>query len=131
MKKSSGFTVIELLIVIVVMAVGVWLFFSEKTTVEAVQRDSQRKTAINAIYYSLEEVFYDKNHYYPQAIDSKTLRAVDPVLFNDPYGTALGTSDSDYRYETTGCTTDGHCTGYTLQSNMERESAYVKTNRSH
>jgi type II secretory pathway pseudopilin PulG len=131
MKKSSGFTVIELLVIIVVMAVGGWLFFNEKATVSAVQRDNQRKTAINAMYYSLEEVFYDKNHYYPQAIDSKTLRAVDPTLFNDPEGNALGTSGSDYRYDATGCTTDGHCTGYTLQSTMERESAFVKTNRSH
>lgn len=131
MKKTSGFTVIELLVIIVVVAVGTWLFFNEKATVEGIQRDSQRKIAINAMYYSLEEVFYDKNHYYPQTIDSKTLRSVDPVLFSDPNGIALGTNGSDYRYETTGCTTDGHCTGYTLQSSMERESAYVKTNRSH
>ncbi len=131
MKKTSGFTVIELLVVIVVLAVGTWLFFSEKATVQAVQRDSQRKVAINAMYYSLEEVFYDKNHYYPQTIDSKTLRSVDPELFNDPNGIALGASGSDYRYETTGCTTDGHCTGYTLQASMEREGTYVKTNRSH
>lgn len=131
MKKSAGFTVIELLVVVVFVAVAGWLFFNEKATVTAVQRDNQRKVAINAMYYSLEEVFYDKNHYYPQTVDSKTLRSVDPALFNDPSGVALGTSSSNYRYEATGCTTDGQCTGYTLQSTMEREDAYKKTNRSH
>jgi len=129
--KQRGFTVIELLVVLVILIVGAWLFFSEQDNVTAVQRDSARKVAINAMYYSLEEVYYPQHNYYPQHIDSKTLRAMDPALFSDPTGIALGESDSDYRYDATGCSTDGHCTGYTLRSIMERESDYVKTNRSH
>ena len=129
--KQRGFTVIELLVVLVILIVGAWLFFSEQDNVNAVQRDSARKVAINAMYYSLEEVYYPQHNYYPQHIDSKTLRAMDPALFSDPTGIALGESDSDYRYDATGCSTDGHCTGYTLRSIMERESDYVKTNRSH
>ena len=129
--KQRGFTVIELLVVLVILIVGAWLFFSEQDNVNAVQRDSARKVAINAMYYNLEEVYYPQHNYYPQHIDSKTLRAMDPALFTDPTGVALGESDSDYRYDATGCTTDGHCTGYTLRSIMERESDYAKTNRSH
>ena len=129
--KQRGFTVIELLVVLVILIVGAWLFFSEQDNVTAVQRDSARKVAINAMYYNLEEVYYPQHNYYPQHIDSKTLRAMDPALFSDPTGIALGESDSDYRYDATGCSTDGHCTGYTLRSIMERESDYVKTNRSH
>lgn len=129
--KQRGFTVIELLVVLVILIVGAWLFFSEQDNVNAVQRDSARKVAINAMYYNLEEVYYPQHNYYPQHIDSKTLRAMDPALFSDPTGIALGESDSDYRYDATGCSTDGHCTGYTLRSTMERESDYTKTNRSH
>lgn len=129
--KQRGFTVIELLVVLVILIVGAWLFFSEQDNVNAVQRDSARKVAINAMYYNLEEVYYPQHNYYPQHIDSKTLRAMDPALFSDPTGIALGESDSDYRYDATGCSTDGHCTGYTLRSVMERESDYTKTNRSH
>jgi prepilin-type N-terminal cleavage/methylation domain-containing protein len=129
--KQRGFTVIELLVVLVILIVGAWLFFSEQDNVNAVQRDSARKVAINAMYYNLEEVYYPQHNYYPQHIDSKTLRAMDPALFTDPTGIALGESDSDYRYDATGCSTDGHCTGYTLRSIMERESDYTKTNRSH
>lgn len=129
--KQRGFTVIELLVVLVILIVGAWLFFDEKGNAEAVQRDTARKVAINAMYYNLEEVYYPQHNYYPQTIDSKTLRAMDPALFTDPTGIQLGTSDSDYKYNPTGCTTDGHCTGYTLRSTMESESDYVKTNRIH
>lgn len=132
MKRTHrGFTVIELLIVIVLLAVGSWLFFSEKARVTAVQRDAARKVAINAMYYNLEEIFYPANHYYPTSIDSKTLRAMDPALFIDPTGIKLGTSGADYRYDGIGCSTDGKCTGYTLRSSMERENDYEKTNRPH
>ena len=129
--KQRGFTVIELLVVLVILIIGAWLFFSEQDNVNAVQRDSARKVAINAMYYNLEEVYYPQHNYYPQHIDSKTLRVMDPALFSDPTDIALGESDSDYRYDATGCSTDGHCTGYTLRSIMERESDYTKTNRSH
>lgn len=124
-----GFTVIELLVVIVILGIGGWLFFSERATITAEQRDSTRKTAINAMYYNLEEVYYEAHGYYPQSIDSKTLRAMDGTLFTDPDGIKLGEADSDYRYEPTGCSTDGQCKGYSLRSAMEREADYVKTNR--
>ena len=127
--KRRGFTVIELLVVIVILIVAGWLFFSEKARIDAVDRDNDRKTAINAMYYTVEEVFYPANGYYPSSIDSKNLRAMDPALFTDPFGNALGASGSDYRYDATGCTTDGKCTGYTLRAIMEREADYIKTNR--
>lgn len=126
---NRGFTVLELLILIVVLAIGSWLFFSEKARIDAVQRDSQRKVAINAMYYNLEEVYYEKNHFYPASIDSKSLRAMDTGLFTDPNDIKLGESDSDYRYTGKGCTTDGRCTGYELRASMEREADYIKTNR--
>lgn len=127
--KRRGFTVIELLVIIVILGVGGWLFFTERATVNAEQRDSTRKTAINAMYYNLEEVYFEAHSYYPQSIDSKILRAMDPALFTDPTGVKMGASGANYRYEATGCTTDGQCKGYTLRSSMEREADYVKTNR--
>ena len=129
--KQNGFTVIELLLVIVLLGVGSWLFFNEKATIDATARDNQRKVAINAMYYGLEEYFYAKNGYYPASIDSKTLRTVDPALFTDPKGKKLGSSGSSYVYESTGCNNENRCTGYTLRSSMEREDTYTKTNRDH
>ena len=127
--KQRGFTVIELLVVVVILLVGGWLFFSEKGRIDAVERDSQRKVAINAMYYNLEEVFYHASGYYPTSIDSKTLRAMDPALFTDPLGAAINDTGSEYRYEAAGCTTSGQCKGYSLRAIMEREADFVKTNR--
>lgn len=129
--KQRGFTVIELLVTLVVLIVAIWLYIGQHDTVTAVQRDAARKVSINAMYYNLEEVYYPQNSYYPQTIDSKTLRAMDPSLFTDPFNIKMGESDADYRYDATGCSTDGHCTGYTLTSDMEREADFTKTNRSH
>ena len=129
MKTRRGFTVIELLIVTVVVAVGAYAFYNEKIVTDAVRRDSARKVAVNAMYYNLEEVYYEKNNFYPSTIDSKTLRAMDPGLFYDPNGVKLGESNASYRYEGLGCTPAGQCKGYKLSSTMEREADFVKTNR--
>ena len=129
MKHSKGFTVIELVVAIVLIAIAGTLFFVEKAQIEQARRDSERKVAINAMYYALEEVFYPQNKYYPNSIDSKVLRSVDPELFNDPFGTKIGTEGAEYRYEPTGCATDGKCTGYTLQVALEREGDFTKPSR--
>ncbi|OYW84365.1 hypothetical protein B7Z17_04205 [Candidatus Saccharibacteria bacterium 32-49-10] len=129
MKHSRGFTVIELLFVLVLLGVGSWVYFTEKATITATQRDSARKVAINAMYYNLEEVYYPQHSSYPATIDSKTLRAMDPALFTDPNGNKLGASGANYRYTGIGCTTDGACKSYKLSSTMEREGDYLKTSR--
>jgi prepilin-type N-terminal cleavage/methylation domain-containing protein len=127
--KQRGFTVIELVVVIVVLAIGAIVFFNQKAAVDATNRDDQRKIAINSMYYNLEEVFYEQNQYYPQTIDSKTLRAMDPALFTDPSGRPFTDSQSDYRYQTTGCSTDGKCQHYTLTATLEREANFEKRSR--
>jgi prepilin-type N-terminal cleavage/methylation domain-containing protein len=128
MKHSKGFTVIELIVVIVVVGVTAALLLIQKENLAATRRDDNRKIAINAMYYNLEEVFFEKNGYYPTTIDSKTLRAMDPALFTDPKGIKLGDKDSNYRYEPTNCE-DNKCKGYSLRSSLEKEADYVKTNR--
>lgn len=65
MNRQKGFTVIELLVVagfLIAVAVLGYIQFS-KITNEA--ENTTRRTAINAIYYSLEEDFYKRNQYYP------------------------------------------------------------------
>jgi len=129
MKRQQGFTVFEVIIVMVFLSVGAWLFFSQKATANSIIRDDERKVAINAMYYNLEEVFYETNSYYPLTIDSKTLRAMDPALFTDPDGYKLGEPTSNYHYEGKSCTTDNRCKEYRLSSDLELEAEYVKTNR--
>jgi type II secretory pathway pseudopilin PulG len=128
-KHTAGFTVIEIMVAIVFLAAATILLMVQRGNLETAQRDDQRKVAINAMYYSLEEVFFAKNGYYPSTIDSKTLRSVDPTLFTDPQGVKLGDASSDYRYEPTGCDSSNHCTGYSLRADLEKEADYIKHNR--
>lgn len=129
MKTSRGFTVIELTIVIVLLGIASVLFFVQKAAVESASRDEQRKTAVNAMYYGLEEVYFKENGAYPRTIKSDTLRSVDPALLKDPAGVTIGDGASDYRYEATNCDGD-RCKQYTLRTTLENEADYVKNQRS-
>lgn len=128
MKRSHGFTVIEIIVVILFLSVATTLLLIQKNNLSASQRDDQRKTAINAMYYNLEEVYFEKNGYYPAKIDSKTLRAMDPALFTDPNGVKLNEQDSNYRYAGNNCSND-QCKGYVLEAELEKEATYTKKNR--
>lgn len=129
MKSSRGFTVIELLIVVALFAVASVVFFVQRDHVEVAARDTARKTSINAMYYSLEEVYFKKNQSYPRTINEEVLPSVDPALFKDPNGVKIGESTSNFRYEPLNCNGD-ECQAYTLRADLEREDDYIKTNRS-
>jgi type II secretory pathway pseudopilin PulG len=128
-QRSRGFTIIELIFIIALLGVASVLFFVQKNNLEIAGRDETRKTAINAMYYSVEEVYFKANGYYPRTIDAATLPSVDPTLFKDPSGVKIGEANSNYRYEPFNCTND-QCKNYTLRTTLENEDDYVKTNRS-
>lgn len=128
MKRPHGFTVIELIVVIVFVTFASILLIYQRANIEASRRDEIRKSAINAMYYNLEEVFYDKNQFYPETINPEVLRAMDSELFTDPSGNELGEPDSDYRYTAVDCENE-KCKGYTLSSRLEKEADFTKTNR--
>ncbi len=126
--KQRGFTILELLFIIVLLGVIGMVFWGQFNNVQSMARDDRRRTAVNAMYYNLEDIFYAKNKFYPQTIDEKNLTSMDKALFTDPKGNKLGTTDSSYRYEPTNCS-DGRCKGYTLRAILENEEDFVKTNR--
>ncbi|HBO64748.1 TPA: hypothetical protein DD425_02190 [Candidatus Saccharibacteria bacterium] len=128
MKSSRGFTIVELLIVVVILAGASVLFFVQKSQVESAARDTARKTAINAMYYGLEEVYYKQNQAYPRTITSEILPSVDPDLFTDPNDVRINESDSNYRYEGTNCSGDT-CKSYTLRTILENEADFIKESR--
>jgi Tfp pilus assembly protein PilE len=130
MKRSAGFTVIEIIVAVLFLASATVILFTQRANLVAIQRDATRKTAINAMYYSLEEVYYPAhNNSYPGKLDKTTLPSVDPALFTDPNGNTIGSGSSNYRYEGTNCSTDGVCKSYTLRALLEKEADYVKTSR--
>ena len=129
METKKAFTVLELVLAIVFVGVFVVLFFLQKVNLAAIDRDEKRKTAINAMYYALEEGFYAQNGYYPEAISEDVLPVMDPALFTDPLGNNLGVDGSTYSYEPANCD-NGKCKEYTLKAILEKEDAYIKRNRS-
>lgn len=128
MKRQAGFTVVELLVAIVILVTAGILVIHQKDQIDKVDRDRQRKTAINAMYYSLEEVYYPAKGSYPLTISQNNLTSLDPVLFKDPFDKKIGETGSSYRYDALGCEGDV-CKSYTLRTTLEAEADYVKKSR--
>lgn len=126
--RRSGFTLLELAVVIGFTSLLLVLFFLQKSNVDAMNRDAKRKEAINAMFYALEEGFFPTNQYYPEKISEENLKVMDPALFTDPSGFNVGSEMSSYRYEPASCN-EGKCKEYTLRAKLEKEGDYIKRNR--
>ena len=127
MKTKKGFTLIELMIVGAFAALLLIIFFVQKANVDAMDRDDDRKVAINAMYYALEE-YYAPTHdgFYPSEISEDVLPVIDPELFTDPFGTNLGIDGSSYSYEPANCDESGQCREYILRAQLEKDDTYIK-----
>lgn len=122
---SSGFTIIELIVAVLFLAVVGTFLLIQRGDLVASNHDTERKTAVNAMYYSLEKVYYPQHGAYPQTLDAAALPSVDPALFTDVNGKKPGDTGYEYRYEPTGCS-DGKCKNYTLRVPLQKEAEYVK-----
>lgn len=139
-KRQSGFTIVELLIVIIVIGILATLVIVTFTGIQQKARDNQRQTDVAAVA-SHVEAFNAQNGYYPSLADLQTasflssnLKGLDPDALIDPKGSALAgtTSSTAYGYETTGCTNTtatsatNQCTGFTMTATLEAGGTYVK-----
>lgn len=128
MKRTQGFTVLELIVAVVFLVIAGTFFFIQKRDLEVANRDSLRKTTINNLYYTLEDVFYPGAGTYPEYLTADQLRGIDPAILKDPNGKAFGEQGSDYNYTPKDCV-DGKCRSYILTANLENEADYVKNSR--
>ncbi|HSX02035.1 MAG TPA: prepilin-type N-terminal cleavage/methylation domain-containing protein [Candidatus Saccharimonadia bacterium] len=71
LKKEGGFTLLELLIVIVIIGILALLIIPNITSAPKKARDTQRKTDLRAIQKGLEEYFVS-NNVYPNALTDLT-----------------------------------------------------------
>lgn len=141
-RKESGFTIVELLIVIVVIGILAALVVTTFSGIQRKARDSERQTDINAIHGQVE-AYYAQNGRYPGLADldgttagfvAANLKGLDPQALRDPkqQGNApqAATSGTTYGYAATpsGCTAAGtECTSYTLTATLESGGTYSKT----
>lgn len=111
---------------VVLLAAG-FVVVAQKRDIQAQNRDAARKTAVNAIYYNLEDIYYPAHKYYPAALSAGDLTGLDPASLKDPAGKPVGDKASTLRYEPIGCDGAGKCSGYTLRAILEKEAAFVKS----
>lgn len=133
LKKNRGFTIVELLIVIVVIGILAALVIVTYNGIQQKARDTERKTDIKALQGHFEAYWAD-NAKYPtlaQANDStfrtNNFKGLDLASFADPKNPTsqqlcASAAANCYGYAVTpsGCddsTTD--CTNYTLTADLE------------
>lgn len=141
-KSDKGFTIVELLIVIVVIGLLAGLVLNTFQGAQARARNTERQTDLNALHTHLEVYFNDNGHY-PSGgsaticgddgatscvLSTTIFDGLDAEALNDPSGTAISVVSSAptpangaYYYFPTGCTGtgNGQCTGYTLYADLE------------
>ncbi len=145
-KGSSGFTIVELLIVIVVIGILAALVVTTYNGIQQKARDTERKTDINAIH-SQVEAYQAQNGKYPSLAQinetganagwrSANLKGLDTAAYADPKSPtntqlAGAVTANQYSYEVLPAACDNSatdCTSYTMTAKMEQSGAadYVK-----
>ncbi len=122
-NKSKGFTIVELLIVIVVIGILATLVIVTFTGIQQKARNSKRQTDINAVD-SHVEAYYASTGNYPTYTQISTpswvsanMKGLDPSALVDPKGGSTSIKDGDatttqYGYKATeGTTTECTATG--------------------
>lgn len=144
--KQQGFTIVELLIVIVVIGILAALVITTFTGIQQKARNTERETDIKALQGQIE-AYYAQNGKYPTLANlndttfrSGNMKGLDGEALKDPKGTAqtlvAAAAANSYAYTVTpnGCDNAAggtDCSGYTLTATYEGtvngNATFVKT----
>ena len=150
-KRNQGFTIVELLIVIVVIGILALLVITTYSGIQAKARNAKRQTDIQSLQTQLE-AFFSQNGYYPSLADMNSstwlganMKSLDQNALIDPSNptqskTLLSApAAKSYSYKvtqsdgSTSCESDDTtCAQYTLTATYEGtvngSSTYSKSN---
>src|SRR5579859_3063380 len=149
-KRSQGFTIVELLIVIVVIGILALLVITTYSGIQAKARNAKRQTDIASLQTQLE-AFFSQNGYYPSLTDMNTgswrtanMKSLDQNAMIDPSNPTQSTTllaapaAKSYAYAVsnsggTSCESDDTtCAQYTLTATYEGSvngsTTYTKSN---
>jgi prepilin-type N-terminal cleavage/methylation domain-containing protein len=149
-QKQAGYTLVELLIVIVLLGILIGFAFVGLPNSQRDGRDTERVTDIDTLQSRLED-YYSDHAGYPASLSTAALPRLDPAALKDPAGQNLKnntpvsdqsaakltanptTSPNQYIYTAypINCDSLPPCTGYVLKSFIEsptakRSNPYVK-----
>ena len=137
-KKSKGFTLVEVVVVIAIMGVLYGIIYSSFDVSRANSRDQQRVSDISAIQLALEQ-YFNKNGVYPVELDSGASSLISPISFipqipkdpstNKKYNDTTSTNSGYFPMtKTPGSITN--CVSYQLWTTFERSNAYLDAKKS-
>jgi prepilin-type N-terminal cleavage/methylation domain-containing protein len=149
-KREQGFTIVELLIVIVVIGILALLVITTYSGIQQKARNSKRQTDVQSLQTQME-AFYSQNGYYPSLTDMNSstwrttnMKSLDSGALTDPsnptQSTALVSAPvaKSYAYAVTDSSgascesTDTNCAKYTLTATYEGtvngQTTYQKSN---
>ena len=143
-KKQQGFTIVELLIVIVVIGILAALVITTFTGIQQKARNTERQTDIKAMHGQVE-AFFAQNGKYPTLANmndgtwrTANMKGLDAEALKDPRGTAqtlvAAPAADAYAYavlasDDTACdNTTKDCAKYTLTATYEGGGTFAKTN---
>ena len=112
-RSTSGFTIVELLVVIVVIAILVALTLPNLFGLQRRARDDDRKNDLKNVQSALE-TYYSDSQAYPATSAALTPDYMDAVP-EDPQGGAY-----EYTPAPAGCTTA--CESYTITADLENDN---------
>ena len=142
-RKQQGFTIVELLIVIVLIIIFGALIVNTFNGIKQAERNTERRRDIDEIHRHLEG-YNAQNDRYPTLANindadfrAANMMALNPNALKDPNGDAqtleVSSDADDYGYDAIPADCDntaagGDCTGYTLTATLEGGGTYPKSN---
>jgi prepilin-type N-terminal cleavage/methylation domain-containing protein len=143
-RKQHGFTIVELLIVIVVIGILAALVITTFTGIQQKARNTERETDIKAVYGQVE-AYYAQSGKYPTLANMNdaawrqaNMKGLDSEALKDPKGTAATLAGSAganaYSYAVTasdGTACDNatkDCAEYTLTATYEGSGTFSRSN---
>ena len=136
-KRNQGFTIVELLIVIVVIGILALLVITTYSGIQAKARNSKRQTDVASLQTQIE-AFFSQNGYYPSLTDLNTsawlttnMKSLDQNALIDPSNPTqsktlvAAPAAKSYAYAVTDSSgasceaTDTNCAKYTLTATYE------------
>lgn len=122
--NSSGLTAIEFLVGLLVVSIIAVVALTNIRSMRAENRDTKSKQDINTLAFELES-FYQKNNFYPNELNSATLKDTDQEIFKDSRGQVIGQDSVLYTFTPINCV-ESKCKSFELEAKLELEAPFIK-----